>query len=62
MSYHSTIYTNKELRKLLKEYNIINFQLASIQGKPAKIKHKLIINKNKVTIFGSDFIAKGYLI
>lgn len=59
--YHSTIYSNKELRKLLGK-NIDRFVLASIRGKPAKTKHKIIIKNNKVIIFGGDFIAKGYLI
>jgi hypothetical protein len=58
--YHSTPYTNKEIRKLLG--NLINrFVLSGIRGRPARIKHKIKIKDNKVFVFGSDFIAKGYL-
>ena len=59
--YHGTIYKNKEIRKLLGD-KIDKFVLSSIRGKPARIKHKIKIEGNKVTIFGSDFIAKGYII
>lgn len=60
MSYHSTVYTNKEMRKLLGK-DIDNFVLSSIVGKPARTKHVIKKKGNKITIFGSDFVAKGYL-
>ena len=59
--YHSVVYTNKEIRTLLGD-NIDRFVLSSIRGKPARIKHQIKYKGNKVTIFGSDFIAKGYII
>lgn len=59
--YHSTPYTNKELKKLLGRM-IDNFVLSSIVGKPACTKHQIKIKNNKVTVFGSDFVAKGYLL
>jgi len=58
--YHSTIYTNKEIRKLLGN-DVDRFILQNIDGKPAKTKNKIVIKGNKVTIFGSDFVAKGFL-
>ena len=61
MNYHSTPYTNKEIRKLLGK-NIKTFVLSEIRGKPARTKHKMVQKGNRVTIFGSDFIAKGYFI
>lgn len=61
MTYHSTPYTNKEMRHLLGD-RIKHFTLASIQGKPARTKGVIKVQGNKVTIFGSDVIAKGYLI
>jgi hypothetical protein len=57
--YHSTVYTNKEIKRLLGD-RIDDFVLASISGKPARTKHKMVVKGNKVTIFGGDFIAKGY--
>lgn len=61
MSYHSTIFVNKEIRQLLGE-RINDFVLSAIRGKPARTKHAIKVKGNKVTIFGSDFIAKGYFI
>lgn len=48
------------MKRLLGD-KIDKFVLASIKGKPAKTKNTIKIIDNKVTIFGSDFIAKGYL-
>jgi len=61
MSYHGTPYKNKQMRKLLGKL-VDRFVLASVKGKPARTKNQIKIVGNKVTIFGSDFIAKGYLI
>lgn len=54
---------NKQIRKLLRSAGINprDFNMGVIKGKPAKTKNKIIINENKVTIFGSDFVCKGYL-
>ena len=60
MSYHSLAYTSKEARKLLGK-NADRFMLGRIEGKPARTKHKIVIKGNKVTIFGGDFVAHGYL-
>ena len=59
MSYHSTIFTNKEFRKLFSEEELRNMQLISIRGKPAKTKGKVRKNRDgTLTVFGSDFVAK----
>lgn len=49
------------MRKLL-GFLIGRFVLSGIRGRSAKTKHKIIIKGNKVKIFGSDFVATGYLI
>ena len=63
--YHGTVYLNKQLRQLLKQSigeDLSKFVLSEIRGKPARTKNQVKIKGNKVTVFGSDFIAKGYLI
>lgn len=60
MAYHGTPYQNKQMRKLLGK-NIDRFVLANVKGKPARTKNEIVYKGNKVTIFGSDFVAKGYL-
>ncbi len=61
--YHGTVYTNKQIRKLLKKAGIPadKFCLQIIKGKPAKMKNKIDVQGNKITIFGNDFIAKGFI-
>lgn len=61
--YHSFLYTNKQVRRLLKAFNIKPWQvnLAEVRGKPAKTKNYISLSGNKITIFGSDFVAKGYI-
>lgn len=60
--YHSTLYINPQLKKLLRGagIDIDTFTLAVIKGKPAKTKNKVIIKDKRVTVFGTDFVAKGF--
>lgn len=59
MGYHGTVYNNKQIRKLLGD-DIHRFQLLNIDGRPAKTKNKVKKKDKYITVFGSDFIAKGY--
>jgi len=61
--YHSTVYKNKELRQALLNHGIDldKFVLANIKGKPAKRKGIVEQRDNQVKVFGSDFIATGYI-
>lgn len=63
MTYHGTVYTNKELRSLLLDSGIFleDFILSDIKGKPAKTKGRVKVQGTKVVVFGSDFIAKGFI-
>ncbi len=64
MAFHSTPVTNKQLRHLLLEAGIDpkeGFIMATIIGKPARTKGKVVIKGKSVTVFGSDFVCKGYL-
>jgi hypothetical protein len=60
MGYHSTLFTNKELRRTLKKHftaaEIDRMRLSRISGKPAKHRGVITVG-NRITIFGSDFIA-----
>jgi hypothetical protein len=58
MSYHSTVFTNKEIRKHFSREMLHRLQLVSIIGKPAKTKNQVKWDGDKVTVFGSDFVAK----
>lgn len=51
------------MRKLLAGAGIPldKFTLAIVKGKPARTKNRVKVDGNKVTIFGSDFIAKGFI-
>ena len=64
MAYHSTVYTNKQIKKLLRTTGLSmdRFTLAHISGKPARTKNKVLMKGNKIIIYGSDFVAKGYLL
>lgn len=64
MAHHSTVYTNKDLPKLLQENGISpdNFNLAKMTGKPSKSKKGTVeIDGRQVKVFGPDFIAIGSL-
>jgi DNA-directed RNA polymerase subunit H (RpoH/RPB5) len=58
VSYHSTLYTNKELKQLLSGYDLSKLQLIWIKGKPARTKGTVIQKGNVLKVFGSSFIAK----
>jgi len=57
MSYHSTVFTNKEIRKHFTREMLHRLQLVSISGKPARARG-VKWDGYKVTVFGSDFVAK----
>ena len=57
VSYHSTVFTNKEIRKHFTREMLHRLQLVSISGKPARARG-LKWDGDKVTVFGSDFVAK----
>lgn len=61
--YHSTLYTNKEARRLLQKAGIHpdNVALAKVIGKPARTKGTLILKENRITIFLNDCVIHGYL-
>lgn len=58
MSYHSTIFTNKEIKRHFPAWMLSKLVLISIKGKPAKTKNLVKWNGNVATIFGQDFVAK----
>lgn len=63
MAYHSTVYTNPQIRTLLRKAGIPleNFIMERISGMPARTKNTVRVRGNKVTVFGSDFVCSGYL-
>jgi hypothetical protein len=56
MSYHSTVFSNKEIRKHFTRDMLHRLQLVHIEGKSAKFKG-VKWEGNKVKVFGSDFVA-----
>lgn len=58
MSYHSTPFTNKELKRLLSGEDVSRLQMVWIKGKPARTKGTVKWNGNVVTVFGSSFVAR----
>jgi len=60
MAYHSVSFTNPQFKKLLfgAGINPEDFILQVVKGKPARTKGKVKVEGNKVTVFGSDFVAK----
>ena len=62
MSYHSTIFKNKQLRKFFTREQLMNMTLINIKGKPAKTKNCIKQNKDgTITVFGNDFVAKVFI-
>lgn len=58
MSYHSTVYTNKDIKKHFTEDQLKRLTLISITGKSAKTKNAVKWNGNIATVFGSGFVAR----
>lgn len=58
MTYHTPIFTNKEIRKHFSKKELPYLQLMWIKGKPARTKGKAVRKGDIVTVYGSDFIAK----
>lgn len=61
MSYHSTIFTNKEIRNFFSEDELKRLVLITIKGKPARTKNKVVEKNGVITFYGSDFVAKMFL-
>ncbi len=58
VSYHSTVFANSELRRLLKGEDLSRIQLTCIKGKPARTKGVVRWKGDVGTVFGSSFVAK----
>lgn len=57
MSYHGTIFSNKEFRKHFSKEELLRLQLINIVGKPAR-RRGISRRGNVFTVFGPDFVAK----
>lgn len=61
MSYHSTVFTNKEIRKFFSEDDLKRLVLIDIKGRPARTKNKVVEKNGIITFYGTDFVAKMFL-
>ena len=62
MSYHATVFENKDFRKYFSRDQLERLQLIHIKGRPAKKKNIVEWKGNFATVFGSNFVAKVALL